>query len=232
MLRKYIAGLVIAAVIAYVVSTIALVSVYSNAVVSTMASVALVVVTAALVYATFTYSEAASRQAEAMNRQARAQEEQKEAIDRQVAALTDPVVFFGEEEFETSTISQFFVQNVGPGIAYDITFKVLKDFKSGVLVNGKKLSDSVFLKNNLKTLGPSQKIPFALIDSTKLKILFDETIEVEVSYKNKLDAKNEFKQLFPMNFAYYRGIWYVRETVPDQLKKIAESIQNIENKLE
>ena len=201
--------IVVIVVIAYVVLTVLLILANALIIISALASVGLVIVTAALVLATYTYAEAANRQA---------------------AALTDPIVFLGVED--VANVDQFFVQNVGPGIAYDITFKVLKDFKSGVLVNGKKLSDSVFLKNNLKTLGPSQKIPFALIDSTKLKISFDETIEVEVSYKNKLDAKNEFKQLFPMNFAYYRGIWYVRETVPDQLKKIAESIQNIENKLE
>jgi hypothetical protein len=77
MLRKYVAGFIIAGVIAYVVLTIVLISVYGNAVVSTMASVALVIVTTALVYATFTYSEAANRQAQ---------------------ALTDPVVFFGVED--------------------------------------------------------------------------------------------------------------------------------------
>jgi|BarGraNGADG00212_2_1021979.scaffolds.fasta_scaffold16125_2 hypothetical protein len=226
MLRKYIAGLVIAAVIAYVVSTIALVSVYSNAVVSTMASVALVVVTAALVYATFTYSEAASRQAEAMNRQAKAQEEQKEAIDRQVAALTDPVVFFGEEEFETSTISQFFVQNVGPGIAYDINFILIRDSEIPILTQNRKLSDLAFINTPIKTLAPGQKIPFGVLDPRTN--FYDETIEVEVNYKNKPEAEEPFRQRFLIDFTYQKGMAQVRPpSIADNIKKIAENVKKV-----
>lgn len=103
MLQKRTIGIVVAIIIAYVVIAaflVNLINTYGNAaiIVSAMSSVALVFVTAGLVVATFAYTEAANRQAEAMNRQAQAQEEHVKATDRQVAALTDPVVFFGVED--------------------------------------------------------------------------------------------------------------------------------------
>jgi hypothetical protein len=221
----------------------------ASIIVSAMASVALVIVTAALVLATLAYTEAASRQAEAMNRQAQAQEvqakaadrqvtaltEQAKAADRQVTALTDPVVFFGVEE--VAITDQFFVQNVGPGIAYDVSFKVLKDFEAAVLVADpgsadEKLSDLAFLKSTLKTLGPGQKMPFAIINPLHNKNMSKETIEVEVSYKNNIDAKKSFQQRFPIDFAYYKGLREVRETTADHIRRIAGSIQEIEKKLE
>jgi type III secretory pathway component EscV len=236
-----IAYVVISAVLVY------LINIYGNAaiIVSAMASVALVFVTAALVFATYTYAEASDRQAEAMNRQAQAQEEhvkatdrQAEAMnrqaqaqeehvkatDRQVAALTDPLVFFGTEE--VSTIDQFFVQNVGPGIAYDVNFKVMKDFDSAILLNDQKLSDLAFIKNTIKTLAPGQKIPFAIVNPHRIQNLIKEIIEVEVSYKNKLEAKGSFKKRFPMEFAYFEGMAQVRPTsIADHVKKIADGIE-------
>jgi hypothetical protein len=215
-----IAYVVISAVLVY------LINIYGNAaiIVSAMASVALVFVTAALVFATYTYAEASDRQAEAMNRQAQAQEEHVKATDRQVAALTDPLVFFGTEE--VSTIDQFFVQNVGPGIAYDVNFKVMKDFDSAILLNDQKLSDLAFIKNTIKTLAPGQKIPFAIVNPHRIQNLIKEIIEVEVSYKNKLEAKGSFKKRFPMEFAYFEGMAQVRPTsIADHVKKIADGIE-------
>jgi UDP-glucose 6-dehydrogenase len=175
--------------------------------------VGLVIVTAALVLATYTYAEAARKQEEAMNRQA--------------AAMTDPVVFFGVEDVRG--VDQFFVQNVGPGIAYDVSFKAIKDFEAAVLagptpVLNQKLSDLAFLKNTIKAIAPGQKMPFVIIDPQKQKNLVKETIEVEVSYKLKSDAKEPFKQRFPIDFAYEQGMGQLTETIPDQLKKIAEGI--------
>jgi hypothetical protein len=152
----------------------------------------------------------------------------------QAAALTDPVVFFGVEE--VAMTDQFFVQNVGPGIAYDVSFKVLKDFEAAVLVAehpsaGEKLSDLAFLESTLKTLGPSQKIPFAIINPPHYKNMSKETIEVEVSYKNNIDATESFQRRFPIDFAYYKGLREVRETTADHIRRIAGSIQDIEKKL-
>jgi len=228
----------VVAVIGYVVSTAVLARIYGNEslVISAMASVALVIVTAALVLATYAYTEAASRQVVAMNKQALAQEEQVraaaaqvealaeqvQAANKQVAALTDPVIFFGEEEFESSTISQFFVQNVGPGIAYDVKFNVRKDSEQKILLFDQKLSDLAFIKTPIKTLAPGQKIPFAILDSNKN--LLSETLEVEVSYKNRADAKEPFTQLFPIDFAYQQGMRQVRRTVTSELKRIADSM--------
>jgi hypothetical protein len=61
--------------------------------------------------------------------------------------------------------------------------------------------------------------------------LSKETVEVEVSYKNKLAAKELITRRFPIDFAYVEGMGEVRETPLYQLKKIADSIQMIENKL-
>jgi hypothetical protein len=106
---------IIIAVIAYVILTGLLILGNALIVVSALASVGLVIVTAALVLATFTYAEAARMQAQAMNRQA--------------AAVTDPVVIFSVEE--VWIVDQFFVQNIGPGMAYDVNFNVLQDFSVG-----------------------------------------------------------------------------------------------------
>jgi GH24 family phage-related lysozyme (muramidase) len=245
--------LIVLAVIAYVVLTVVLAAQNASIIVSAMASVALVIVTAGLVLATLAYTEAASKQAEAMNRQALAQEEQAKAAefqvtalaeqvkaadrqvtalaeqvkaaDRQVTALTDPVVFFGEEEFESSTISQLFIQNVGPGIAYDLSFKVIKDFEQAILVFNQRLSDLAFIKNPIKTLAPGKKIPFAVLDNSKS--LLKETLEVEVSYKNKPDAKEPFNQVFSIDFAYQEGMRQVRRSVFEQLRKIADGIAEL-----
>jgi hypothetical protein len=216
MLQKRVIGIVLA-VVFYIGLTVGLATSFGNnasIIVSAMASVALVIVTAALVYATLAYTEAAQMQA---------------------AALTDPVVFFGVEE--VAMTDQFFVQNVGPGIAYDVSFKVLKDFEAAVLVADpgsadEKLSDLAFLESTLKTLGPGQKMPFAIINPLHNKNMSKETIEVEVSYKNNMDAKKSFQQRFPIDFAYYKGLREVRETTADHIRRIAGSIQEIEKKLE
>jgi hypothetical protein len=216
MIQKRAFG-IIAVVIVYIVVNAALINFYGNAatIVSAMASVALVIVTAALVVATFTYSAAANRQAEATNRQA--------------AALTNPVLFFGVEEFETSMVLQFFVQNVGPGIAYDVNFEVIKDSESAILMDNKRLSDLAFINSPLKTLAPGQKITFAIINFRQ-KNLSKETIEVEVSYKNELKAKERLKQRFPIDFAYIEGMRQVRPpSIPDSVKKIAEGVAALKN---
>jgi hypothetical protein len=233
MLQKRTIGIVVAIIIAYVVIAaflVNLINTYGNAaiIVSAMSSVALVFVTAGLVVATFAYTEAANRQAEAMNRQAQAQEEHVKATDRQVAALTDPVVFFGVEE--VSMVDQFFVQNVGPGIAYNVNFEVIKDFDSAILVDDQRLSDLAFIKNPLKTLAPGQKISFAVIKPFQ-ENLFKETIKVKVSYKNKLEAKESFEKPFPIEFAFAEGMREVRvPSIPENVKKIAESIEKMERK--
>lgn len=233
MLQKHTIYYVIAgvtALTAYVVLGTVLVIIYGNAatVVSAMASIALVIVTAGLVVATFAYTEAANRQAEAMNRQAQAQEEHVKATDRQVAALTDPVVFFGVEE--VSMVDQFFVQNVGPGIAYNVNFEVIKDFDSAILVDDQRLSDLAFIKNPLKTLAPGQKMSFAVIKPFQ-ENLFKETIKVKVSYKNKLEAKESFEKPFPIEFAFAEGMREVRvPSLPENVKKIAESIEKMQRK--
>jgi hypothetical protein len=205
---------ILVGVTAYVILGVALVTIYGNAalIVSLMASIALVFVTAVLVKATFAYTEVTNRQASAMN--------------RQVAALTNAVVFFGIEEFESSMVLQFFVQNVGPGIAYDVNFKVIKDSEAAILVDDKKLSGLAFIKNPLKTLAPGQKIPFAVIDSQK--DLLTENIEVEVSYKNQSDATEPFKQRFLIDFAYTEGMRQVRPpSIADNVKRIADNVNKI-----
>lgn len=186
----------------------------SAIIVSALASVALVFVTLGLVIATYAYTEAQVKNVKATN--------------RQVAALTEAVVFFGVEE--VAMTDQFFIQNVGPGIAYDINFKVIADFKEAVLFDNKRLSDLAFIKNIINALAPGQKIPFAVIDPAKHKDLIKETIEIEVIYKKKLGAKEPFKQRFPFHFAYQEQIRQVRETIPDQLFKIAKGIEALKEK--
>ena len=83
----------------------------------------------------------------------------------------------------------------------------------------------------MKTVGPRQKIPFAIITPGKNEILVKESIEVEVSYKNKIDAIEPRKQRFPIDFAYFRELSEVRETERDQLRKIASSLAEIEKQL-
>ncbi len=188
---------------------------YAASIVSALASVALVIVTIGLILATRTYTQVASQQAEAMNKQA--------------AALTDPVVIFGVEEVLYS--EHFYVENVGPGMAYDVKFTIIKDFESAMLVNGPKLSDVAFLKQALKTLAPGQKQPFAVIDPAHNNTLSKETIEVEVSYKNSLGVEDSIEKRFPIDFAYVEGTIPERETALYQLRKIADSLEKINGKL-
>jgi hypothetical protein len=208
----------VAFVIAYIVLG-ALLYVFGNAaiIVSALASVALVFVTLGLVIATLAYVDAANSQTEATN--------------RQVAALTEAVVFFGVEE--VAMVDQFFVQNVGPGIAYDIHFEVIKDFEAGVLSGNKKLSDLAFIKGLITALAPGQKIPFAYIDPKLHNNLIREAAEVEVKviYKNKFEAKKPIERRFPFNFAYQEQLSPVRETPPDQLRKIADEVPKNLNRM-
>jgi hypothetical protein len=207
MLQKRVKIGIVLAVIVYIGLTAVLATIFfsiASIIVSAMASVALVIVTAALVSATLAYTEAANRQ---------------------VTALTNPVVFFGEEEFESSTISQLFVQNVGPGIAYDLNFKVIKDFEQAVVEFNQKLSDLAFIKTPMKTLAPGQKVPFAVLSNRKS--LLKETLQVEVSYKNKPEAKEPVKQAFSIDFAYQEEMRQVRRSVWEQLQRIADSIDEL-----
>ena len=56
-------------------------------------------------------------------------------------------------------------------------------------------------------------------------------IKVKVSYKNKLEAKESFEKPFPIEFAFAEGMREVRvPSIPENVKKIAESIEKMERK--
>jgi len=221
------------AAVAYVLIGALLVHFYGDAptVVSAMASVALVFVTAVLVNVTYNYASATKELVAAQENlvsaqqdQAGAQMDQVAAIDSQVDVLTHPILHLDIQVIERPTrradvfapvALEIFIENVGPAEADDIKFTKVDDFNfCVVLPTGTELHSFKELKimqEGIKRLVPGQKKSLAMIfleDNQETMVQMKiRPVKVALSYvKNARWGGREFVDSQLLDFPYYLGL--------------------------
>jgi len=114
------------------------------------------------------------------------------------------------------------VENIGMGPAYDIKFKVIKDFE---LLKGRKLTEVGFVKNGIRYMAPRQNLRLYLASFIENpKELEEKEIELIVSYKNGLEEN--FERKFVLSFSQYASFFQLGSP---PLHKIANNLEKIRN---
>jgi len=141
-------------------------------------------------------------------------------------AQTEPHVFINIQPMEKVRVLLILVvQNIGPGPAYDLKFKVEPDLE---IRKGRKLSEVNILKNGFRYLAPKQKLECIAAHSIEEANKKEHTLhEITVTYLDKDQKKYEEK--FVLDFTEYFGMLY-SET--DPYKGIIDKINDIHSALE
>lgn len=141
-------------------------------------------------------------------------------------AQTDPEVSITLIHNDISiSFIDLLVKNIGMGPAYDIKFKVLKDFE---LLKGRMLSEVGFIKYGIKYFSPNQSMRLYLasfIDNPKE--LEKKEIEISVSYKNSIGEL--FNRPFVLSFSQFSALLNIGSP---PLHKIAENMEKIQRSLD
>jgi low affinity Fe/Cu permease len=241
----YVAAIIVALVILTVI-----VGFFIPPLFSVIPAFALVFVTAVLVIVTSKYVEATNElvaaqremqsiqdnQLAATNRLVSAEEDQAEAINNEVSALTDPILLVDIKVVEIVTqhtrgglpprgvsepvALEVFIQNVGPGEAFDINFTQIEDFTFQMLrtqepAESKSRSAAAIqhfnelktLKDGVKRLAPHQKKRLARIvlkdnRGDTRQLLRSNTRSLSLTYK-KQSSQAEIPDSFILDFPYY-----------------------------
>jgi hypothetical protein len=134
---------------------------------------------------------------------------------------TEPHVFINVQPVErVRFIKNIVIQNIGPGPAYDLKFKIEPDI---VLRTGHNLSEINMMKLGHKYLAPNQRleclVPHSIEEAKKKeKTLYAMT----VTYRNK--GKKHYEETFVLDFTEYSGMLY---TDADPYKGIIEKLDAI-----
>ena len=134
---------------------------------------------------------------------------------------TEPYVFISVQPMERARwILNMVIQNIGPGPAYDLKFKIEPDLKIRM---GHYLSEINLIKQGFKYLAPNQRLECIVAHSIeeakkKEKALY----EVTVTYRNK--GKKHYEEIFVLDFTEYFGMLY---SEIDPYKGIIEKLDAI-----
>jgi hypothetical protein len=137
-------------------------------------------------------------------------------------AQTEPnisIIIQSKEEF--ISLIDMVIQNIGLGPAYDIKFKIDKEFE---YEKGKCLSELNIFKVGLKYLSPNQKYQFFLtnmVDNFNEKV--KQSFGIRVGYKNNVGKT--FESTYTIDFSEFVGLTRVGEPA---LYRIAKSIEKLE----
>lgn len=135
---------------------------------------------------------------------------------------TDPHIFINLEQSEFSiSFIDLVVKNIGLGPAYEVKFKVIKDFEMKRKGN---ISNIGFIKNGLQYFAPQQItkqfIASFIDDDTNLE---EREFEIEVEYKNSIG--DSFNEKFLLSFAQFKSITQLGSGSP--LYKISKELEKI-----
>jgi len=133
---------------------------------------------------------------------------------------TDPEISISLVQNDNSIIFiDLLVENIGLGPAYNLEFKVIKDFQ----LPKRKLSEVGFIKNGINYFSPKQRMRLWIASFKEDKNLADKSIELEVTFTNSISEK--FFRTFILNFSQFSSFTQLG-TPP--LQKIANKLEKIE----
>lgn len=139
---------------------------------------------------------------------------------------TEPDVFITVQPMERARfILNLVIQNIGPGAAYSLRFKVDPDIK---LRSGRNLSEINFMKNGFRYLAPKQKLECIIASSIEEANKKESILhEISVIYKDK--SGKPYEAIFVLDFTEHFGMLY-SET--DPLKGVIEKLDSIHKDIE
>ena len=133
---------------------------------------------------------------------------------------TDPEISVSLVHNDNSIIFiDLLVENIGLGPAYNLEFKIIKDFQ----LPKRKLSEVGFIKNGINYFSPKQRMRIWIASFKEDKILGEKSIELEVKYTNSISEK--FIRTFILNFSQFASFTQLGTPA---LQKIANELEKIE----
>jgi hypothetical protein len=134
---------------------------------------------------------------------------------------TEPYIFINVQPMERARfILNMVIQNIGPGPAYDLRFKVEPDILLGT---GNNLSEINLMKQGFKYLAPNQKLECIVAHSITEAKKKEKTLHyVTVYYKNK--NKKTREHTYILDFTEYFGMVY---SEADPYKGVIEKLETI-----
>jgi hypothetical protein len=139
---------------------------------------------------------------------------------------TEPHVFINVQPMERAKfILNMVIQNIGPGPAYNLRFKIEPDI---VLRSNHKLSEINLMKQGFRYLAPNQKVECIVAHTIEEASKKERTLHnVTVYYEDK--DKKHFEETFVMDFTEYFGLLY---SDSDPFKGIIEKLDTIHKDLD
>lgn len=134
---------------------------------------------------------------------------------------TEPYVFVNIQPLEKAqSILNLVIQNIGPGPAYELKFKVEPDI---ALKSGHNLSEVNLMKQGFRYLAPNQKLECIIASAIEEAKKKEKTIHyLTVYYKNK--KKKNYEHTYILDFTEYFGMLYSQS---DPYKSIVERLDAI-----
>jgi hypothetical protein len=120
-------------------------------------------------------------------------------------AQTEPHIFITAQPADSARfIKNMVIQNIGPGPAYKLEFKVEPNIE---IMKGHYISDINMIKHGLRCLAPNQKIQFMVANSIEEAKKEKKTLyKVTVTYQDK--NGKYYEETFVLDFAEYFGMLY------------------------
>ncbi len=137
-------------------------------------------------------------------------------------AQTEPKISISIQPAEQSiNVVEMIIQNTGYGPAYDVSFKLSKDFE---LIKNKYLSEMGFIKRGIGYIAPGQKIKFFLANmienyEKKSNISFN----MRVAYKDKTNKIKSHN--YKIDLSEFKGMLRLGEPPLHKISKEIEKIQ-------
>jgi hypothetical protein len=134
---------------------------------------------------------------------------------------TEPQVFINVQPAERARfLKNIVIQNIGPGPAYDLRFKIEPDI---ILRTGKNLSEINLMKKGFKYLAPNQKLECLITRPVEEPKDGKEVLnEMTVAYRNR--ANKSYEEKFVLDFTEHYGLLYTND---DPYQGIVEKLDAI-----
>lgn len=148
----------------------------------------------------------------------------KETMKMRKAQTEPKIVFFFEPSHVGIHFLDLVIKNVGLGVAYNVTFRILEEFP---VRDGKKLSDIDFIREGINYMPPDYSIRSYMLNFLEsYKNVIDKKIKVEIKCQNLEGI--QISEIITLNMSQFKGIQSLGE---DPMAKIAKNIESMSKEI-
>lgn len=128
---------------------------------------------------------------------------------------------------ELNEIVEFFIQNIGPGAAYDIKFIEPPDFNYS---EKKSLSEVYLIENGIEFLAPNQKMQVFMMQSFEIfKFNSKDPINIKIKYADS--EGEEFKRDYKIDFSIVLDVQRMKDRFTSFESNLLGNAENINKSL-